>query len=61
MHSDHGAHDSGSTHIIDEKSIQDKLLAVLAVMVLIGLLALGCYWQSLPLAAVQVEEESSKK
>jgi len=61
MHSGHGKHDSGSGHFIDEKSIQDKLLAALAVMVLIGLLMLGCYWQFMPLSTVQTEEESSKK
>ena len=61
MHSDHGAHDSGNGHVIDEKSIQDKVLSALAVMVLIGLLVLGCYWQFMPLPTVQVEEESQKK
>jgi len=61
MHSDHGVHDSGDGHIVDEKSIQDKALSVLAVLVLIGLLVLGCYWQFMPLPAVQVDEESQKK
>ena len=61
MHSDHDTDDSSKTHIIDEKSIQDKILSILAVVALIGLLVLGCYWQSLPLQTVQVEEESGKK
>jgi hypothetical protein len=61
MQTDHGADHSGNIDIIDEKSIQDKVLSALAVMVLVGLLVLGCYWQFLPLPAVQVEEESQKK
>jgi len=64
MSSDHSAHDSAhenAGHIIDEKSIHDKLLSLLSVLSLVGLLALGFYWQSLPLPAVQTEEESSKE
>lgn len=65
MHSDkrseHGAQDSAKSHIIDEKSIQDKALSALAVAVLIGLLALGYYWQFLPLPVAQTEEESQEK
>jgi hypothetical protein len=61
MQTDHGADHSGNIDIIDEKSIQDKVLSALAVMVLVGLLVLGCYWQFLPLPTVQVEEESQKK
>jgi hypothetical protein len=61
MHSDHGSHDSGGAHIIDEKSIQDKILAALSAMVMVGLLVLGCYWQSLSLPAVEAEAESHEK
>ncbi len=64
MSSDHNGHGSGHEnvgHIIDEKSIQDKLLSALAVLCLVGLLVLGYYWQSLPLPTVQAEEEAVKK
>ncbi len=64
MSSDHNGHDSHKTdsgHIIDEKSIQDKLLSALAMLSLVSLIALGYYWQNLPLPIVQMEEESNKK
>ncbi len=61
MHSNHGAQDDNKIHIIDEQSIHDKVLSMLAALVLVGLLVLGCYWQFLPLPAVQAEEESQEK
>lgn len=40
---------------VDEKSLHDRLLSLLSVIALMSMLALGIYWQSLPLANVATE------
>lgn len=63
MSSKHSSNDSNHQsvdQIIDEKSIQDKVLSVLAVLSLLALLILGFYWQSLPLPAVQANIETKE-
>ncbi len=62
----HSAHnhtnDDHQTHgiaFVDANSIHDKFLSMLAILALAALVILGVYWQSLPLPAVQTEEESN--
>ena len=45
MHTEHN--ESANLNTIAENSPQDKLLEVLAIIVLIGLFILGFYWLSL--------------
>lgn len=58
MHSKHETHDTETKNIIGEKSWQDFLLSTLAVLSLLGLLATGYYWQTLPLPTVEAEEST---
>jgi hypothetical protein len=46
---------------IDEKSVYDKLLSLLAFLSLVALLTLGFYWQSLPLPPVEAEGQAIEK
>ena len=46
---------------VDENSAHDRLLSLLTVVVLVCVLALGIYWQSLPLPEAQAETEHTEK
>jgi hypothetical protein len=58
MHSD--AHHNQAIGFVDQNSIQDKVLSLLAILTLSALLWLGFYWQLLPLPSVQPSEETKK-
>jgi hypothetical protein len=54
---------SETNHIafVDENSPHDRILNLLAVIALISILAVGIYWQFLPLPVVSYGAEQSEK
>ncbi len=54
---------SETNHIafVDENSAHDRLLSLLALIVLISVLGIGIYWQTLPLPETHAETDQSEK
>jgi len=46
---------------VDENSLHDRCLSLLAAIVLVSISIGGIYWQSLPLPEVHPEVEQSEK